>query len=100
MCPDDVEHKDTCCAAVRRVVCVCVCVHPAVSAYQHAATQSVSPPTCVLSAACRIVVAGPVHVDHRLVGPVVKASISRAADLGSIPAFCVNLCLDQVVPVT
>ena len=31
------------------------------------------------------------HVIYRLVGLVVKASASRAADLGSIPAFTVDL---------
>ena len=30
-------------------------------------------------------------VQYRLVGPVVKASASRAADLGSIPAFSADL---------
>ena len=36
----------------------------------------------------------------RLVGLVVKASASRAADLGSIPAFAVYLFPGQVTPVT
>ena len=37
---------------------------------------------------------------HRLVGLVVKASDSRAVDLGSIPAFSVDTFPDRVIPVT
>ena len=37
---------------------------------------------------------------HRLVDLVVKASASRAADLGSIPAFAVELFLSRVMSVT
>ena len=37
---------------------------------------------------------------HHLVGPVVIASASTAAGLGSIPAFGVDLFLGQVIPMT
>ena len=40
------------------------------------------------------------RLGNRLVGPVVKASASRAADLGSIPVFDVDHVLGQVFPVT
>ena len=33
----------------------------------------------------------PLHLLHRLVGPVVKASAPRVADLGSIPAFSLGI---------
>ena len=36
----------------------------------------------------------------RLVGRVVKASVFRAADLGSIPAFAVDLFPGRVIPMT
>ena len=36
----------------------------------------------------------------RLVGLVVKASASTAADLGSIPVAAVDLFLGRVIPVT
>ena len=41
-----------------------------------------------------------VSLDHRLLGLVVKASASRAADLGSIPAFGADLFPGRVTPVT
>ena len=41
-----------------------------------------------------------VPTTDRSVGPVVKASASRVADLGSIPAFDVHLLQARVIPIT